>query len=203
MKRASWLAAMLLLTAALAAGLRFWLAPAGPELATPPTGGDFRLQSPVGPYALADSRGKVVLLYFGYTYCPDICPTSLQTVAQALDGLSADERARVQVLFVSVDPERDTLERLRDYAAFFAPEILPLGGTPQEIAAVAQRYGVYYARASGPEAGNSYVIDHGAFVYLVAPDGRLVASLPHGIEPGRMIEEIRQRLGTNPERKSS
>jgi len=201
--RRSWLAAILLLTAALAAGLRFWLAPVDPALAAPPAGGDIRLQSPAGPYALADSRGKVVLLYFGYTFCPDICPTSLMTIAQALDGLSADERARVQVLFISVDPQRDTLERLREYAAFFAPEILPLSGSAQEIDAVAQRYGVYYARASAPEAGNSYVIDHSAYVYLIAPDGRLVARLPHGIEPRRLIDEIRQRLATNPERKTS
>ena len=168
----------------------------------PASGGDFRLHSPAGSYALTDSRGQVVLLYFGYTYCPDICPSSLMTIAQALEGLSQAERAGVRILFVTLDPERDTLERLADYAAFFTPEILPLTGTPEEIAAVARQYGVYYARAADPQAGNSYVIDHSAAIYLIAPDGRLSGSLPHGVEVERLRAAIRHRLIPQPERKT-
>ena len=94
-----------------------------------PTGGDFTLQSATGPVTLKDYRGKVVLLYFGYTYCPDICPTSLTATAQALGQLAPAELARVQTLFVSVDPERDTPARLKDYGAFFHPSIIGVTGT--------------------------------------------------------------------------
>jgi protein SCO1/2 len=113
------------LLAALVLGLALFWHPDLPELPLPraamPEGGDFTLQSADGPVALKDFRGKVVLLYFGYTYCPDICPTSLAATADGLKELKPDELARVAVILISVDPKRDTPARLKEYARFFHP----------------------------------------------------------------------------------
>ena len=116
-------------------------------------GGDFTLTSAAGPVALADLRGKVVLLYFGYTYCPDICPTALATAAAALGSLSEAEAARVAMLFISVDPARDSPAHLREYTAFFHPAIVGVTGSEAEVAAVAARYGVYFARQPAAAGG--------------------------------------------------
>lgn len=163
------------------------------SLASAPTGGDFTLQTAGGPLALKDLRGKVVLVYFGYTSCPDICPTSLAYTAQGLKLLNPDELERTRVLFISVDPARDTLEKLKDYGAFFHPNITGLTGTPQEIAAVAKRYGASYARQETGSA-SGYVVDHSASTYVVDPAGKLVATLQHGTTPADIARTIRSAM---------
>lgn len=150
-----------------------------PVLAAPPTGGEFTLQAAQGPVSLKDYRGKVVLLYFGYTYCPDICPTALAFTAQGLKLLSEDELANTQVLFISVDPARDTPEKLKDYGAFFHPNILGLTGTPAQIGEVAKRYGASYRKQDTGSAGG-YVVDHTSNLYVLDTNGNLIATLPHG-----------------------
>jgi len=162
-------------------------------LAQAPKGGDFTLRSSQGPLSLHDLRGKVVLLYFGYTMCPDICPTSLAFTAQGLAQLNAQELEKVQMLFVTVDPERDTLERLKDYTNFFHPSIVGLTGTPEEIAQVTKLYGAVYAKQQ-VESAAGYVVDHSADTYLLAPDGSLFAALPHATPPGKVAEKIRAAL---------
>lgn len=157
------------------------------------SGGDFILQSAAGPLALTDYRGKVVLLYFGYTYCPDICPTALAATALGLSALAPAELAQVQTIFISVDPERDTPARLKEYAAFFHPSILGATGTPQEIAEVARRYGASYARQEIAGA-SSYVVDHSSLTYVIAPDGRLVGTLPHAAPAAAVVAAIRQQI---------
>ena len=159
-----------------------------------PEGGDFTLQSADGPVALVDFRGKVVLLYFGYTYCPDICPTSLAATAEALKELRPEELARVAVILVSVDPKRDTPARLKEYARFFHPVMVGVTGTPEEIAAVAKRYGVFYAEQKVATAGDGYVVDHSADTYVVAPDGRLVGRIAHATAPEQVAAIIRKHL---------
>ena len=116
------------------------------ELAAPPTGGDFTLDSAAGPVRLSDLRGQVVLIYFGYTACPDICPTNLVSIANALRSLHPAELDRTRVLFVSVDPERDDPEHLARYVAYFHPNVLGLTGTPEQLARVARLYGAAYRR---------------------------------------------------------
>lgn len=165
-------------------------------LAAPPRGGDFSLDSAKGPLALADLRGKLVLLQFGYTYCPDVCPTSLSLLAQVLGSLTPTEQTRVQALFVSVDPERDTVARLAEYTAFFHPSIIGLTGTPAQLAELAGRYGAVFARQENVSAGG-YVIDHTALTYLIDRDGRLVASLPHATPPEQLAAAMRQYLPSN------
>ena len=112
-------------------------------------GGDFTLQSAAGPVSLKDYRGKLVLVYFGYTFCPDICPTSLAATAEGLKQLTPEELARVAMIFVSVDPKRDTPERLKEYAEFFHPAIVGVTGTPEAIAVALVR--LHGARLPEPE----------------------------------------------------
>lgn len=197
------LIAIIVLLAGLVLGLGLFWQPASaptsqPHAALPsaisaPSGGDFTLQSASGPVSLHDFRGKVVLVYFGYTYCPDICPTSLAATAAALGQLTPAELAQVQTLFVSVDPERDTPARLKDYAAFFHPSILGITGAPAEIAEISRRYGASYAKQTLANASN-YVVDHSALTYLVAPDGRHAGNLPHAAPPDQVIAAIRKLL---------
>lgn len=163
------------------------------QLASRPQGGDFTLQGAHGKVALQDFRGKVVLLYFGYTYCPDVCPTSLALLAQALSSLTPDELARVQAIFVSVDPERDSVERLGEYAPFFHPAIVGATGTPAQIAAVAAQYGASYAKQP-PNADGLYAVDHSSLTSVIDPQGRLVASLPHGSSPQQIVDAVRPLL---------
>jgi protein SCO1/2 len=150
-------------------------------------------REPQGPVSLADYRGKVVLLYFGYTYCPDVCPTSLALIAQALSGLEATEQQQVQAFFISVDPRRDSAERLQEYAPFFHPTLIGLSGTPQEIARVAAQYGASY-QAQPPNAQGQYSVDHSSATYLIDTQGKLALSLPHASTPAQILAAIRQHL---------
>jgi len=162
-------------------------------LAAVPTGGDFTLDGPQGPVSLRDHAGKLVLLYFGYTYCPDICPTSLLVWQQALMALSPTEMTRVQPIFVSVDPERDTLERLADYTRFFHPSMIGLTGKQDQLKEIAGRYGAVFARVEGLSA-SGYTVDHSAMTYVVDARGQRVASLPHGSTAEQLLIEIRRHL---------
>ncbi len=164
-----------------------------PALATAPTGGDFTLHAYQGPVALQDFRNQVVLLYFGYTWCPDICPTNLGYTSLALEKLKPEELERVQSLFVSVDPGRDTLERLKEYAEYFHPKILGLTGSAGELSEVAKLYGAAYRKVEQPSA-TGYVVDHSADTYLINPQGKLVEVLPHGTPPEQVVELIRKHL---------
>ena len=156
------------------------------ELAARPTGGDFTLDSVAGPVRLADLRGRVVLIYFGYTACPDICPTNLAFIAAALRELSAVELERVRVLFISVDPERDNPQRLAQYAAYFHPSILGVTGSPEQVARVAALYGAAYRRAESSGSAMGYLVDHSAYTYVVDPSGKLVHTF-HTFEGRRLM----------------
>jgi protein SCO1 len=157
------------------------------------TGGDFTLQSANGPVSLKDYRGKLVLLYFGYTFCPDICPTSLASTAEGLKLLTPEEAARVAMLFISVDPERDTPGRLKEYAEFFHPDIVGVTGTPENLAEIARRYGVFYARQKVDSAGG-YVVDHSSDTYVLGPAGQTLGKIAHATPPDQVVAEIRKYL---------
>lgn len=185
------------LLATLVIGLAIFWQPEIPERPLPKAAlqaaGDFTLQSAAGPVSLKDYRGKVVLIYFGYTYCPDVCPTSLAATAQGLALLKPEELAKVAMIFISVDPERDTPARLKDYAEFFHPSIVGVTGTPDKVADVAKRYGVFYARQKVDTAGG-YVVDHSSDTYVVGPEGQLIGKIAHATAPDRVAAEIRKHL---------
>ena len=158
-----------------------------------PVGGPFVLADAAGRrVALADFRGKLVLLYFGYATCPDVCPTDLGIIAQTLRDLG-DAGDQVQPVFVTLDPERDTPEVLREYAAAFHPRLVALTGTEGEIRRVATDYKVFFEKV--PLAGTkTYAIDHTAYTFLLDREGRFVILFPPGTEAGRMVEMLREQL---------
>jgi len=117
-----------------------------------------------------DFNGKIVLLYFGYTFCPDVCPLTLANVTRALEGLG-QRTDDVRLLFVTVDPERDTLPILKDYTAAFGPEFVGLRGSEDEIAALAKRYRVYYS-VTPPVDDKPYIVDHSSAIYVFDQTGR-------------------------------
>ncbi len=162
----------------------------------PNRGGDFRLLDQHGQaWSLASARGKVVLLTFGYTHCPDICPATLANLSAALAELGND-RGAVTPVFVSLDPVRDTSLHLSIYLANFDAAMVGLTGTEGEVRSVAQRYRVKYeARDGGPNLG--VTIDHTAFVYLIDPQGRLRYLFPHTTPPDRLAGGVRQLLRDN------
>lgn len=162
-------------------------------LASQPTGGDFTLAGSDGPVALADFRGKVVVLYFGYSYCPDVCLISLSLIAQGLSKLDAAALQNVQGIFISVDPERDTPERLASYVPFFHPRMIGATGTTDQLAAVARMYGSSY-RKHPKAADGTYAVDHSSVTYIVAPDGRLSDMLQHGSPPDSIAAAINKAL---------
>lgn len=159
----------------------------------PAIGGAFAMVDQNGdPFTQEDLEGHFSLIYFGYTYCPDICPTELTIIADALDLLGEAGR-QVTPIFVTVDPERDTVEQMKMYVHHFHPRLVGLTGSVEQVAAMAKAYRVYYAKV--PEAGatskDDYLMDHTAVVYLMDPDGRFRAHFPHGTDPQAMAAKIR------------
>lgn len=183
-------AVLLALLLALALFLRGSL-PARP--ANLPAGGDFVLQTADGPFDTKAERGKVLLVYFGYSHCPDVCPASLAAGGMALNALSAEERAKVRLLMISVDPERDSLQHLKEYTGFFHPQMLGATGTPAEIAKIAGSFGAGYVKQAA-KADGSYAVDHTVSTYVVGPDGKLAAVLDLGVTTDKLLATIRQLL---------
>lgn len=156
-----------------------------------------------GTFALVDHHGQRVtdqdlhgswsLLYFGYTSCPDVCPTELQTMAAALGLLSPNLAARVRPIFATIDPERDTPERLASYVALFDPRLVGLTGSPEAVAQAARAFRVYYAR-SRVEGSTEYLMDHSSFIYLLDPEGVVRALFRAGTTAEDLAAALRRRL---------
>lgn len=171
-----------------------WLLSAPPIDQSATIGGPFRLTASDGKIVTdQDFRGKYLLIYFGYTICPDVCPTTLQSVAAALDVLGP-KAASVQPLLITVDPARDTASVLAQYTAAFSPQLLGLTGTADEIAEVEKEYRVYTAihrTGSGPD---EYSVDHSSVLFLMGPDGRFIARLRADASGPEIASAIVQRL---------
>jgi protein SCO1/2 len=165
-----------------------------PSARTQPSsvGGPFRLVDQDGRRVTeADFRGKPFLVFFGFTHCPDVCPTALFEMSEVLRRLGPDA-GKTAVLFVSVDPERDTPEKLKEYLSSFHPRIVGLTGTPQEIADVEKAYRVYAKKV--PLDGGAYTMDHSAIVYLMDKDGRFVAPFNLKRTADEAAADLRRRL---------
>lgn len=145
-----------------------------------------------------DFRGRFMLVFFGYTFCPDVCPTDLQTIGAALDALG-DAGKRVQPIFITLDPERDTAKVLARYVRHFHPRLIGLTGTPEQIALAAQTYGVIHvkvmqSKSRGGAEDTGYVVDHSAIIYLLGPDGRFLAAYAHGTGPKQLAAGLSKHL---------
>lgn len=157
-------------------------------------GGPFTLRDADGrAVRLADFRGKLVLLYFGYSACADVCPTDLLEIGKLLT-LLGPQAHQVQPIFITLDPARDTPDFIREYATAFHPRIVALRGSEAETRQVAQAYKVFYEKVPLP-SGKGYTIDHTAFIYLLDREGRYVAFMPPGTQAPRMLSMLRDNFG--------
>ena len=157
-----------------------------------------------GPFEMVDHKGETVteqalqghfaLIYFGYTGCPDVCPTELNTMAGAVDALPAAAAARVLPVFVTVDPARDTVAVLREYVAAFHPRMLGLTGSAEQVTAMKKTYRVY-SRALDKEDDDFYLVDHSTFIFLMAPDGRFLEIMRPQLSVDEMADRLRARVG--------
>jgi len=160
-----------------------------------------------GPFALKASDGRTVtdqtyrdkwqIIYFGYTLCPDACPTALNDIAGALEKLGP-EAAKVQPIFITIDPARDTPKIMGEYVKAFDPRIIGLTGSPAAIATAAREYHVYYAKVADKDAPDGYLMDHSSVIYVMRPgDGRFVATFTHDTSSDQMAERLKKLIGTS------
>jgi protein SCO1 len=185
---------LLLAVLLLGAGGLLWLGNSGGNSAIG-IGGPFTLQDGNGKTVSdKDFRGKYMLVYFGYTFCPDVCPTTLNAVAEAMDKLGP-AASRIQPLFITVDPKRDTPAVVKQYTAAFGPSILGLTGTPAEIAAVAKEYRVYYAEHRTGPGPNDYSMDHSSVLYLMDPKGGFLAPVRADQSGDEMAANLKKLTG--------
>lgn len=152
-------------------------------------GGPFTLINQDGETVSEETfRGKYMLIYFGFTFCPDVCPTELGVMSAALDRLGG-RAEKVQPIFITIDPERDTPEVMARYVKLFNPRLVGLTGTPEQIADVAKAYHVFYRKAQD-ESSSEYTMDHSSIVFLMGPDGEYLKLFPPQTPPDKMAETI-------------
>lgn len=165
-----------------------------PQLASQPLGGDFTLSSQTSTFRLSELEPqRLALIYFGYTWCPDICPTALHLLANTLQELPPEQAQHLQPLFISVDPQRDTPERLAAYVDFFDTNFIGLTGTPEYIANLAKNYGVIY-RYISIDSAMGYTVDHSSNLYLVNAQGQILASWPSNLHSFELLQALQPYL---------
>lgn len=192
-----WLVAALVLLGLAILGWRWWTLGRTPQygivIDSAQPAPDFTLDASIGrPVSLSEFRGKPVLLYFGYTTCPDVCPTTLADLRMAMQKLG-DDGEKVQVLFVSVDPERDTAERLQAYLTYFDPGFVGLTGSVTDIEGIASRFGVFFEKNETNSAAD-YLVDHTSAVLLLDPEGRLRLMFPYGTTGEQLASDTKLYL---------
>ena len=179
----------------LAAGV-FFLRPHsfhGTVIQSPELSYDFTLKSAKGDVSLSDYRGKLVLVYFGYTFCPDICPATLANVGQSLRelGTKADD---IQLIMISLDPERDTPEKLEQYVTHFYPSFVGVTGTPEELAKIASLYGIFYEKVAGTANDGGYLLNHTATLLVIDREGYLKLVFPFGVTVPEIVDDLKYML---------
>jgi protein SCO1/2 len=159
----------------------------------PVVGGPFTLVDQTGRTVTdADFRGRLMLIFFGYTFCPDVCPMTLSTMADAYGQLTPDQQAQVAMLFITVDPERDTADQMTQYVENFSPAMHGLTGSPEQIAKALRAFRVYARKVDGPD-GN-YTMDHSAILYLMGKNGKFLSIFPGNATAAEIVDGIRKHL---------
>lgn len=160
-----------------------------------PRGGPVELASAQGDFSLSQlDEDQLAVLFFGYTYCPDVCPMSLAVMRQALAGLDDTKRERVVPVLVSVDPERDTPERLAEYVGYFGDEFIGVTGSEAQLEELAERYGVVWRKVETPDSAMEYTVDHSSSLYLVDRDGRILQRVLYSPTPHALLSALESEL---------
>ncbi len=165
----------------------------GVVIQSPDPAFDFMLASVNGDVSLSDYRGKLVLIYFGYTFCPDICPATLANVGQALRKMGDDKASEIQTIMISLDPERDTPEKLAEYVAHFHPSFIGITGSEEKLAEVTSLYGIFYEKHTG-SAATGYLIDHTATLLVIDREGYLKMVFPFGVTVDEIADDLKYML---------
>ncbi|MFQ3788807.1 SCO family protein [Halomonas sp. A29] len=161
-----------------------------------PRGGPVELPSTQGDFSLTQlEEDQVAVLFFGYTYCPDVCPMSMAVMRQVMQGLDDEQRRRVVPVLVSVDPERDTLERLSEYVGYFGDDFIGATGSQEQLEELADRYGVIWRRVETPDSAMAYTIDHSSSLYLVDREGTILQRVLYSPTPHPLRSALEQELG--------
>lgn len=163
------------------------------DLTATPTGGDFTVEVLNKDLSLKELRGKVVVLYFGYTQCPDICPTSLALLTQAIHQMDDQEVAGMQSIFISVDPDRDNTARLDEYTKYFHENIIGATAEKEDIDKITKLFGASY-RIVDTDSAMGYTVDHSSYTYVIDKKGKLRHTLAHGSSPEKILEAVRELL---------
>lgn len=151
---------------------------------------DFSVNSIEGKVNKDDFKGKVLAVYFGYTYCPDVCPTSLSALAQALNNMPKSDSDKVTGLFISVDPERDTLKSLKEYAHYFHPNFQGATSTKENINDITERYGAHYQKVELANSAMKYSVAHTSIIYLFNKDGKFIEAINHFSNPDKIKKSL-------------
>ena len=160
-----------------------------------PKGGPVELPSTQGDFSLTQlEQDQFAVLFFGYTYCPDVCPMSLAVMRQVMQGLDEEQRKRVVPLLVSVDPERDTLERLAEYVGYFGEDIVGATGSEEQLRELADRYDVIWRRVETPDSAMEYTIDHSSSLYLVDRNGAILQRVLYSPTPHMLRSAVESEL---------
>lgn len=185
------------------AGLALWLGFAGRPVELSPSMVNVQGADIGGPFELTEPSGRRItseqlidgptLIYFGYTFCPDVCPVDTQVMAQAIDILD-EQGVDVAPVFITVDPERDTPQALADYAEAVHPKLVALTGTPEEIKTAADAYKVFYQKVEMPDSAVGYLMNHTSYFYLMTPDRGLVALFRRDVTPESLAADIARVL---------
>jgi len=157
-------------------------------------GGDFTLNSAHGAVSSSDYRGKVLVMYFGFTSCPSVCPNSMGVISNALNRLTESQLQGTQGILVSIDPKRDTPEYLAEYAAYYHNNVIGLTGTKKQIDAVTQQYGAYYDFTEIESVSDDYGVEHSSRYYVIDQTGKLIAAMRHSTTPNELYSQISQLL---------
>lgn len=180
-----WGAGVLLLMVVLMGAVMLYTQRSGGSDRAEPAGGPIALPSTHGDFALSQlDEDQLAVIFFGYTWCPDVCPMSLAVVRQARQALEAAQRERVVPVMISLDPERDSLARLTEYLAFFGDDFIGATGSPAQLEAVAERYGVVWRKVETPDSALGYTLDHSASLFLVDRHGDIRRRVLHSPTPG-------------------
>lgn len=157
-------------------------------------GGDFSAIDHTGnPFTQDNLKGRYSLIYFGFTHCPDICPTSLLVMANSIDDLG-DKAEQILPVFISVDPERDTQDAMAQYVSNFHPRLVGVTGTPEQIKHLAQVYKVYFSKVEQPDSAIDYLVDHSGFIFLMNPQGEYITHFPHNVAQQELTATLRGHI---------
>jgi protein SCO1/2 len=159
-----------------------------------PLTGDLHLQSTSGPFSFQSLRGKVVVMFFGYTHCPDVCPRDLSIIARVFSNFDAKQQAQLKGVFVSLDPARDDAKTLKDFTRYFNPDFIGITGSQKDIASLAKRYGVHYKKVPVKGSSSEYSIEHTASIFILDTQGQISLILPNGISDMALQQAIEYLL---------